>query len=277
MAGCQAGGEKFLIKDQRSPEQVGLRTEWVQGFGRDGILASQPSNLGKFYADHGELRFEALRLTNTSDASIEVYPSEAIPVGSPMLSLRTQYWCLFPRSGKGGDLLSGKEIPMNEHIEEYFSEFDLRGVEFAFDSGGVEAVEWDSSVGSPRAITIRAGESAVVRFHLTLANGFSLLEGAFPASGPWMKGGGYLPLDAPRFAGNGEATLDIRTIFGAMYEIKSVLSFLVRNSKTDELHPLYIPGVPSTGWRFGENAAAVGVGGVLPNPAYRAPGLPVQI
>lgn len=240
LAGCQPQGTKFQVKDQRVPEQIGLRVESVGDFGRDGLLARQPHNLARAYLERGELSFRFFRLTNTSRETVELYPSLDNEVEGPVATLRQDFFAFCPRENYGCAVhLEGfPGYPHGKLITEYFSEFDLLGSEFRFDSGGVEKVDRDPSTDLPRSVRIRPGESAVWTIRLGLRSGSAFISSG--ALDPSLGNSGIF------FMPSGEnfdpATRVVRTewLIGLRIEHSLRPKFLARNPKSDELNPVFV-------------------------------------
>jgi hypothetical protein len=255
LAGCQAEDVRFKLSDQRVPEQVGLRLEWIRDFGRDGSLASQPTNLGRYYVEQGELHFRYFRVTNTSAESRDLYPT--VEGGESAFSLTQYYTGVCPRSSYDCPIFPQDPIlPIAEVLSSvtsaYRSDFDIRGVEFVFESGGRESVKTET--GNPKPITLRAGESAVVQFRLGLHRGFSVHSSAAVGEGV-PAGQGFFPPDLQfnpytRF----ERT---EWLLGAVAEGTPVITLLDRNPLTDELNPIYFETPKTRRSLFPENSASV--------------------
>ncbi len=233
LAGCQAEDVRFKISDQRVPEQVGLRIEWLRDFGSAASLASQPTNLGRFYREQGELDFRYFRVTNTSNESREVYPSVAGAEAG--LALNQFFQGLCPRDSYDCPIPMTGPFPSDEETTSaYRSEFEIRGVDFVFDSGGREPITTET--GNPKPIMIRAGESAVVQLRLGLRSGFPLRSSA-PVEGGMPPGQGFFPADL-RY---NPLTRFERTewLLGVRVEGGPEITLLDRNPVTDELNPIY--------------------------------------
>lgn len=241
LAGCQAEGMKFQVKDQRVPEQIGLRVEAVGDFGREGLLESQPHNLARAYLERGELVFRSMRLRNTSAETVEFYPFLEFDRDRPAGRLIQDFFAPFcPRTNYPCTLyLEGKlHYTFEELTSEYFSEFDLLGSEFRFDSGGTEKVESDPSTELPRPVRIRPGESAVWTMRLGLRHG-----SAFISSGsvdPSVRGFGLMFMPSGFGFDPASRALRPESLIGLRFEHAFRPKFLVRNPKTDELNPVFV-------------------------------------
>jgi hypothetical protein len=240
LAGCQASGVKNQFGDQRVPEQVGLRVEAVGDFGREGILANQPENLPGFYRATNELRFRMIRFTNVGSESLELLPNLTQPSEVPAGVLTQDFWAYCPREERTCSIPMDGLLshPIESLVSEYFSEFDLLGSEFQFDSGGVEEVALDRSTNLPKVIRFRGGESAVwvVRLGLRAGSSFILSAPLGPGYGsPGLyfmpEGSGYDPL-----------TREIRaeTLFGIRFHFGLSTAVYARTSNHPVLNPIYL-------------------------------------
>lgn len=244
LAGCQDSGTKFVVKDQRVPEQVGLKIDTIGDFGRDGILATQPLNIAQYYLDQGELSFRYFRVTNVSDKAFEIYPSETLSTEVSTAKILQNIEGICPRSEIN---CGGMTIPMFDPAtmtSEYHSEFDQVGSEFRFDSGGRVKIEFDPATQNPRPVRFLPGESAIWVVHLRFHAGEGLIASAgLPPNIPWGKGSCFMPTEFP-FPVPTTAVLWIQDrvewLVGVRIEIHPSLSFFVRNPKTDELNPVYL-------------------------------------
>lgn len=274
-AGCQ-GGTKFQVGDQRVPEQIGMRAESIGDFGREGVLANQSANLPRAYLETGELGFRLLRLTNSSDETIEFYPSVDHPRDSATATLIQDFYGACSREARTCSIkMEGPTAPSADLISEYVSEFDLLGSEFRFDSGGREAVVFDPGVDGPRPIRIRAGESATWVIRLGLRRGSPVILSAPPgldrgASGLFFTPSG-LASDADSRIWRDERLLGIRLEFHLRF------SLLALDPKTDALNPVYLGPGKAAFTLYDEGAREVRAAYPPPKVARRIMGLAEQI
>jgi hypothetical protein len=273
LAGCQATGEQFQVQDQRSPEQVGLRVEWLRDLGRSDILKTEPSNYGQYYANQGELTLRVLRVTNTSAENREIYPSVAFGEGVAPVTLRQDYWSVCPRSLFACDVVNGPSVTIDQRLSEYRSEFDVVAFDFDFDNGGHETFNPDPGAPTPAPVTIRAGEAGVLVLHLKLRSGFSLLSTA--AGGiAGTAGTQFLPVGLPV----DPASYGFRTesLIGNTLDLDAKISILSLDPNSEVLNPLYFGLPPPLSILNAGTAASLSVVFPPPKVANRVDGLAVQ-
>ncbi len=278
LAGCQSEAVKFALKDTRVPEQVGLRVEWVRNFGRSGVLADEPTNLGRAYSENGELDLGLFRVTNVGSVSRELYPSVRVPERVAGVTLSQVYWSVWPRSRPGcSDFLEAETRPNpDELLTEYRSEFEIRGASLVFDSGGREDVSLAAS-DAPRPSEIHPGESATFTIRLGLRPGFPLISGD-----PVLPGALVHPAAGTTFRPTGVPTdpacARYRTewIAGVFLSVEADPALLARNPATDELNPVYLGEPSKAAALFTENAAAIKIAFPPSKVAETINGLAVQ-
>jgi hypothetical protein len=271
LAGCQSEGVKFQIRDQRVAAQVGLRVDWIRDFGRAGPLGAEPSNLGAYYTERGELEFRLFRVTNVSEESREIYPS--VLRRGTALELSQVYWGMCARTLFSCDPLVFHPLP--DSLSSYRSAFDLAGAEFAFDSGGKESIPIDPGERNLKPVSIRSGESAVLAFRLRLRPEFPLISSE-PNVGTSFAGRAFRP---PGLRVDPAEPPEMRTegLFGVSARIRLEARLLVRNPVTDELNPIYLEN-PEAGINlFTEGATSMKAVFPPPKVAREINGLAVQI
>jgi hypothetical protein len=240
LAGCQPQEVKFQIKDQRVPEQAGLKVEWIRDFAREGILATQPSNFGRYYREKGELNLRLFRITNTSNEKREIYLSIPSEAGSAEISLSQYYFAPFKGMTNCGSIYPSTPVnpPFSFFISAYDSKFDYEGSFLEFDGGGREEVRTSVDSAFSHPIQIRPGESARVHVRVRLQPHFTVIQPRVAGIDREV-GERFIP-PGTTFEGGCE---DFRgeLFVGADLISKVDFSLFARSPVTDELNPIYVP------------------------------------
>lgn len=276
LAGCQEGS-KFKIREHRGPAELGLQVEVLGDFGRDGILASEPSNLGRSYLEQGELRFRVLRVTNQTGENREIHPSVSSS-GDSVLELLTQYMSLIPRTmpiNSSTGVLTRGDVSKEDLTDEYRAKFQFQGANFVFDTGGSEAIGENGTTGFPKGIRIRGGESAVLSVRLGLKSNNHLLASAnYPHT--HIQGTVYYPPDRFLSPEAGGEVL-VGDLLGAFVELNLRLDIFGLDPETGALHPLDLPEVSRSFRLFDRIPKNLGIPFPLKGVSGSWVGLPIQI
>ena len=289
LAGCQAEGEKFQISDQRIPEQLGLRVEWIRQFVREGALSAQPNNPGARIAENGEIAYRLWRLTNVGAETREIFPY--VEGGEGRLEL-DQYevgvFCAWDEPPPCLKIDLGGPPPPDVYqaniysrTTRYHTEFVVSGFDFEWTGGGREARQLRSAADvSTTALKIPPGESLSLVVRYRLAPGYGLRPPAKTA--PSMldhRGDDYYPEAPVPGDYGGEFLSGISDAVG-----DPGVRLLVADPTTAKLNALYFPflGAKKTLFRqpkILDPIPAIGYPGIEFPPARVArtlQGLPVQ-
>ena len=256
-AGCQAEGTRFELKDQRFPEQLGIRLEEIGNFGRLAELTSQPQNLPAYYLSHGELDFQVYRITNVSERTLEFYPSDRALSRSGTSVLTQTFAAGCPRTSScQTTMTSFPSYAISEVTSEYRSEYDWAGSEWRIESGVREDLAFDSSTGSARPIQLRRGESAVWTRKFVLRKD-SVIYRSAPLTAQLPAGPGRYFMPPGLSASVIDMFLHTEVLYGLRYDSSFSAEVFVRNPETDELNPLYL-GKPRNQFVLFDESTATG-------------------
>ncbi len=279
LAGCQPSGVELQVKEEVNAERVGLQITPIYDFVPEGVLATHPNQVGRAYAEAGELHFRVVRLTNTSEREIELYPD--LPGGDDSrVSLEQRLVSFCPRSLPHCTLNLGETFPAavndpRELVVIYTADFRVSEATLSFSSGGVDALEKTNRWAIGKGARLRPGESAEIRVRLRLRDETPLL---LPRTvDPRYVVEGFLPPD--RVPGPGDLPDFLFEGFARAYlRAEFRYSLLVRNPDTGALHPVFLPGalLPPAEKSVGI-PASYSIDDQMPTAAYRTqiPGLPV--
>lgn len=247
-AGCQAPGVELQLKEEVSPERVGLRMDPYNAFAeenflREGDPGPRMNYFGNAYEKHGYFDFRVFSIANQSSAPIEIFLTLDTTSGGPGLKLHQRFWS--PDARNSGRVLNPTPA---DHVTVYRSEYEIYDPVLVFSSGGREVIEADFGDGSTlsqrRAILLRPGESAELSAKARLLAGFPLLHNHSSRPGIIPLYSGFFPPDRdPPGYGKGTGPSDgplFERVLSTRLTSALTVGLVVRNQKDGSLRPVYM-------------------------------------